>query len=770
VDAFKYRAFLSYSHRDARWGAWLHKALESYRPPEQLVGQTTAWGPVPKRLTPVFRDREELASATDLGAVISEALSKSACQIVICSPAAARSKWVNEEILGFKRLGREHRIFCFIVGGEPNASDDPARAHEECFPPALRYRLGPDGELSSTRTEPIAADARAGKDGRTNAKLKLVAGMLGVGFDSLRQREQQRRQRKLLAIAAASIAGMVLTSALAGAALIARATAQRQTALAKREAETARQTTAFLVDLFKISDPSEARGNRLTAREVLDSGAGRIQTQLTDQPQIRSTLMDTLGTVYMGLGLYDQAKPLLEHALTTRRALPPEEQGPLALSLSHVGDLLTLRAEYPDAEKAYRQAIALQRSLPDDRRDERMLARSLFGMGQELIEEGNYPQAERNLREALTLQRKLFQGPNEDQARTLQVLGRAVSERDASQAIPLVREALDMHRTLWGRQPYPDYADTLNDLGLLLYDKGDYESSERLLRESLAMKQKLLGEKHPEIATSLNNLAEVLQNKGDLAGAEANYRACLAMRRELLGSVHPLVAQALNNLAFVYYDKGDVHAALDSEQESLRIYRQLFPGDSPDVAQIMNRLGYWLTQSGDYKNAESYLTEALAMRRHLFSGAHPEIASSLVHVAILQVATHRYSEALVSARAASDIFTTTASPTNWKAAVAESVSGAALAGLGRFKEAQERLLHGYSLLRDDVGAIPMYRALARHYVEDLYRLWGRPQDAQHYLASNMHAVSQLTAAAQAKTAPLKKADLQGTAVALGLPQ
>src|SRR6185437_11125328 len=113
----------------------------------------------------------------------------------------------------------------------PNASDDPAQAERECFPPALRYRLGPDGNLSGLRTEPIAADARPGKDGPRHARLKLIAGMLGVGFDMLRQREQQRRNRQLFVIASSALVGMVLTSALAAAALVARATAERQTAL-----------------------------------------------------------------------------------------------------------------------------------------------------------------------------------------------------------------------------------------------------------------------------------------------------------------------------------------------------------------------------------------------------------------------------------------------------------------------------------------------------------------------------------------------------------
>ena len=91
MDSPKYRAFISYSHRDTKWATWLHKSLESYRPPKQLIGTVTARGPVPKRLAPIFRDREELASATDLGTLLNEALTQSACQIIICSPSSAKS-------------------------------------------------------------------------------------------------------------------------------------------------------------------------------------------------------------------------------------------------------------------------------------------------------------------------------------------------------------------------------------------------------------------------------------------------------------------------------------------------------------------------------------------------------------------------------------------------------------------------------------------------------------------------------------------------------
>ena len=112
---------------------------------------------------------------------------------MICSPKAAKSRWVNEEILTFKRLGREDRIFCLIVAGEPGASADPALAEQECFPDALIHKLGADGQLDAERSEPIAADARPGKDRKRDALLKLLAGMLGIGLDELKRREARRR-------------------------------------------------------------------------------------------------------------------------------------------------------------------------------------------------------------------------------------------------------------------------------------------------------------------------------------------------------------------------------------------------------------------------------------------------------------------------------------------------------------------------------------------------------------------------------------------------
>jgi len=207
---YKYWAFISYSHSDEQWAQWLHKELETYRVPRRLVGRRNAFGAVPRRVFPVFRDREELPGAFDLGSNLTDALRLSRNLIVICSPRSAASHWVNEEIKLYKSMGREDRVLCLIVDGEPNATDRPDLGLPECFPPALRFRVGADGGLSDVRTEPIAADARKGKDGRENSKLKLLAGVLGVGFDELKQRERRRVRQRRLRLAASISVSLVL--------------------------------------------------------------------------------------------------------------------------------------------------------------------------------------------------------------------------------------------------------------------------------------------------------------------------------------------------------------------------------------------------------------------------------------------------------------------------------------------------------------------------------------------------------------------------------
>lgn len=304
----RYAAFLSYSHADARWAQWLHRRLEAYRVPAHLVGTDGRHGPIPARLGTVFRDRDELPTAGDLGASIRGALADSAALVVICSPAAARSRWVEAEVQAFQALGRGEAIAAFIVAGTPDG-----RAPETaCFPPAL-LAPGADGRAR----EPLAADARRAGDGRERAFLRLVAGLLGVSYDALARREVQRRQRRLLALTGASVLGMTIALGLAFTAQLARNDAQRRQAQAEDLLGfmlgdlRARLATVGRLDLMRtVDDKATAYFAALQPRDLSDRAL---------EAQARS--LTGIGQVRLDEGKHDQAMAAFREAYARSRAL-----------------------------------------------------------------------------------------------------------------------------------------------------------------------------------------------------------------------------------------------------------------------------------------------------------------------------------------------------------------------------------------------------------------------------------------------------------------
>src|SRR5512135_2947756 len=158
--AFKYRAFVSYSHADTQWAKWLHRGLENFHIDRDLVGRQTATGTIPKSLRPIFRDRDEFTAGHTLSDQTQAALEASQALIVICSPASAKSRYVNEEIRLFKSRHAERPVIPLIVAGKPGDSE------LECFPPALKFRLDADGQITDRSVELLAADVREEGDGK----------------------------------------------------------------------------------------------------------------------------------------------------------------------------------------------------------------------------------------------------------------------------------------------------------------------------------------------------------------------------------------------------------------------------------------------------------------------------------------------------------------------------------------------------------------------------------------------------------------------------
>ena len=349
----RYKAFISYSHADARWAQWIHRALERYRVPARLLAER---GLASNRLHPVFRDRDELSSSSSLSGAIQTALQASENLVVVCSPAAAKSRWVNEEVQVFKAMGRGARIFCLIVDGDPGS----------CFPPAL------------ADDEPLGADVRPQADGPNNAKLKLIAGMLGIPFGELKDREQRRRARLFGYAAAASIALAGIMTALAITAVLSGREAERNRVLAEQSLADAEAVASFLSTMLTDIDPEaigktivedmRAQGDGValppgvngtnTARLVLDQhllkkASAAVQAQFAARPTINARLDMSLGASYHAIGLYGQAIERSAHAVDLYLAsFGPDDERTLlariqrALSYLYEGRLDEAAAEY----------------------------------------------------------------------------------------------------------------------------------------------------------------------------------------------------------------------------------------------------------------------------------------------------------------------------------------------------------------------------------------------------------------------------------------
>lgn len=188
--ALKYRAFISYSHIDTASAQWLHRGLEGFRIDKDLVGRKTEIGTVPKSLRPIFRDRDDFTAGHSLTEQTLEALDGSEALVAICSPSAAKSHYVTEEIRLFKSRHPNRPVIPLIVDGKPGHPE------LECFAPSLRFKLDAKGRITKKKVELLAADAREEGDGKNLALAKVVAGLLGVTSDDVFRRAERERRRK----------------------------------------------------------------------------------------------------------------------------------------------------------------------------------------------------------------------------------------------------------------------------------------------------------------------------------------------------------------------------------------------------------------------------------------------------------------------------------------------------------------------------------------------------------------------------------------------
>jgi len=407
---------------------------------------------------------------------------------------------------------------------------------------------------------------------------------------------------------------------------------------ANQEAEASRQVSDFLTGLFKVSDPSEARGNSVTAREILDKGADKIARDLQGQPLVQGKLMNTMGYVYESLGLYDPARGLLEKALDIRtKALGPDHPD-VAITLSELGTVVWRKGDFARAKALQEQALAIrEKRLGPDSKE---VASSLHNLGNLNWSQGNYAEARRLLERALAIREKVLGPENSDVATTVNSLGAiAYKEGDFKRARELWERTLAIReKTLGPDHPY--IASSLNNLAIVHTYTGDPKGAIPLLERVVKIQEKVLGLKHPDLASGLMNLGDAMSKSGDLVGAKPYYARAVAIM-EAASPNNPELARFLDRLASVALAEKDLKEARGLYERSLALRQKALGSKHPEVAESLCGLADCAFQSGRLQETETLYERALALVRKPDGGYYPSAYDVLKGFAALLRATHR---------------------------------------------------------------------------------------------------------------------------------
>ena len=414
-----------------------------------------------------------------------------------------------------------------------------------------------------------------------------------------RARKYLRRNRVAVSVSA-GVAVLLLAFAITTTVQSRRTARERDRA--NREAAAASSVSEFLTRMFRVSNPSEARGNSITAREILDRAAADLETGVGGDPELRARMMATIGNVYGSLGLYRRAASLLEKALDLRRRTLGSDHLDTLRTATFLGASYTRGARFAEAEPLLVDTVS---------RCERVLGPLHVETLGALNNLANLRFGQGRLKDAEDLYRRVLDGRR-------RVLGSA----------------------------HPETITSLNNLALVLDNIGRQKEAEVLLHEVVDTRRRVLGPEHPDTLAAMNNLGLTLRNEGRPAEAEAVFRQTVEIRRRILGPEHPDTLGSVSNLANTLVDQNRSAEAEPLYRETLEIERRVLGPDHPNTFLAVMGLAATLSDTGRLQEAEALDRELWAAQRRVLGPENPQTAMSEYNLAGLAARSGRTREAL----------------------------------------------------------------------------------------------------------------------------
>ncbi len=400
-----------------------------------------------------------------------------------------------------------------------------------------------------------------------------------------------------------------------------------------RERDRANRITDFMTGMFNQSNPSEALGNSITAREILDKAAKDIDVNLTKDPELQAQMMYVMGNVYRNLGLYSRAQVLLQRALEIQqRILGPEN--PETLKSAHVlANDLDDQGHFAEAEKLHRQTLDTRLRVLGPENPDTLMSKSRLAAV--LTDEGHYLEAEKLNRETLDTRSRVLGPEHTATLASMDHLARLLmlESRDA-EAEKLFRETVDIRRRVQGPE-HPDTLIAMDNLANVLRDEGHDEEAEKLYRAAIAAKRRVLGPEHPVTLSTINNLAIVLSAEGHYQEAEKLYRETLDAQRRVQGPEHPDTLVVMINLAEVLESEGHDAEAEKLLRETVDAQRRVLGPEHPTTLRSMNSLAGVLEGEHHYAEAEKLYQETLDGERRILGPEHRSTLKTMAGLAAL---------------------------------------------------------------------------------------------------------------------------------------
>jgi eukaryotic-like serine/threonine-protein kinase len=443
------------------------------------------------------------------------------------------------------------------------------------------------------------------------------------------------RRHRFGVISAATVLLLLIAFAAAMAVQARRIAKERDRA--NRQAEAAQRVADFMKNMFKVSSPSAARGNTVTAREILDRGSKEIDEGLTKDREVQAQLMQVMGDVYGNLGLYPRAEALLRHALEIRQRDLGSESADTLRTMDSLAWTLEEEGHYPEAEKLQRQTIDGERRVLGPEHPDTL--RSMNSLALTLEREKHFAEAEKLQRQTIEREKRTLGPENADTlASTNTLSGILVSEARYAEAEKLDRETLEIQRRVLGPD-HPNAVGTMQNLALALGFETHYAEAEQMDREILDIRRRVLGPEHPATLATMHNLASVLSNEGRYVDAERLDRETLAIRSRILGPEHPDTLQSMVGLSADLTSQGHFAEAEKLDRKALDVQTRTLGPESAAALSTMGNVADDLIKEHKDVEAEKMLHQVLDLQIRVLGPDSEDAAASKYNLA--SIALHR---------------------------------------------------------------------------------------------------------------------------------